>query len=48
MARRISFFLNQDIEPLFAAEYEVHLNSARAVVRLTGPKPKWARADGAK
>jgi len=40
------FFLNEDIETLFGAEYEVHFNSARTGVRLTGPKPKWARADG--
>ncbi len=40
------FFLDEDIETLFAAEYEVHFNSARTGVRLTGPKPKWARADG--
>ena len=40
------FFLDEDIETLFSAEYEVHFNSARTGVRLTGPKPKWARADG--
>ena len=40
------FFLDEDIETFFAAEYEVHFNSARTGVRLTGPKPKWARTDG--
>ncbi len=40
------FFLDEDIEALFSAEYEVHFNSARTGVRLIGPKPKWARADG--
>ena len=40
------FFLEEDIETLFSAEYEVHFNSARTGVRLNGPKPKWARADG--
>jgi urea carboxylase len=40
------FFLDEDIATLFAAEYEVHFNSARTGVRLTGPKPGWARADG--
>lgn len=40
------FFLDEDIATLFAAEYEVHFNSARTGVRLTGPKPRWARADG--
>ena len=40
------FFLDDDIEMLFAATYEVHFNSARTGVRLIGPKPGWARADG--
>lgn len=40
------FFLDDDIETLFAADYEVHFNSARTGVRLIGPKPRWARADG--
>ena len=40
------FFTEQDIETLFAAEYEVHFNSARTGVRLVGPKPQWARPDG--
>jgi urea carboxylase len=40
------FFTPQDIETLFGASYEVHFNSARTGVRLVGPKPQWARADG--
>ncbi|MGR6468370.1 urea carboxylase [Rhizobium sp. PAMB 3182] len=40
------FFLEEDIETLFATEYEVHFNSARTGVRLMGPAPKWAREDG--
>ena len=40
------FFPDEDIETLFCAEYEVHFNSARTGVRLIGPKPQWARADG--
>jgi len=40
------FFVEDDIATLFDAEYEVHFNSARTGVRLTGPKPNWARADG--
>lgn len=40
------FFTEEDIQALFAAEYEVHYNSARTGVRLIGPKPKWAREDG--
>jgi urea carboxylase len=40
------FFLDSDIETLFATDYQVHFNSARTGVRLIGPAPKWARADG--
>ena len=40
------FFTNEDIDDLYAAEYEVHFNSARTGVRLIGPRPRWARADG--
>jgi urea carboxylase len=40
------FFTPEDIEMFFATEWEVHFNSARTGVRLMGPKPTWARADG--
>ncbi len=40
------FFTEDDIADLYAATYEVHFNSARTGVRLIGPKPRWARADG--
>jgi urea carboxylase len=40
------FFTAEDIETFFAAEWEVHYNSSRTGVRLIGPKPRWARADG--
>ncbi len=40
------FFQSEDIADLFSATYEVHFNSARTGVRLIGPKPRWARADG--
>ncbi|MBT2552498.1 urea carboxylase [Arthrobacter sp. ISL-5] len=40
------FFQREDIEELYASGYEVHFNSARTGVRLTGPKPRWARMDG--
>lgn len=40
------FFTEQDIETFFAADWEVHYNSARTGVRLIGPKPDWARQDG--
>jgi urea carboxylase len=40
------FFTEDDIASFFAAVWEVHYNSSRTGVRLIGPKPKWARADG--
>ena len=40
------FFTSADIETLCTAPYKVHYNSSRTGVRLTGPKPDWARADG--
>ena len=35
-----------DIAEFYAADWEVHFNSARTGVRLVGPKPRWARPDG--
>ena len=40
------FFAPEDIETLFSTTYEVHYNSDRTGVRLIGPAPTWARADG--
>lgn len=40
------FFTPADIDTFFNAEWEVHFNSSRTGVRLIGPKPEWARADG--
>jgi urea carboxylase len=40
------YFLQEDIDDLFGSDYEVHYNSDRTGVRLVGPKPRWARADG--
>ncbi|TQL66438.1 urea carboxylase [Nocardioides albertanoniae] len=40
------FFTREDIDQLYAASYQVHHNSARTGVRLIGPRPTWARADG--
>jgi urea carboxylase len=40
------FFTEDDIETFFAATWEVHYNSNRTGIRLIGPKPRWARADG--
>ncbi|MBM4228426.1 MAG: urea carboxylase [Gammaproteobacteria bacterium] len=40
------FFTPEDIATFFATDWEVHYNSSRTGVRLIGPKPQWARADG--
>jgi urea carboxylase len=40
------FFTREDVDTFFASEWEVHYNSSRTGVRLIGPKPTWARADG--
>ncbi|MGX1957728.1 urea carboxylase [Serratia proteamaculans] len=40
------FFTPESIETFFAAEWQVHYNSNRLGVRLSGPKPEWARQDG--
>jgi urea carboxylase len=40
------FFTDGDIAAFFAASWEVHYNSNRTGIRLIGPKPVWARADG--
>ncbi len=40
------FFSDKDIDTFFATDWEVHFNSDRTGVRLIGPKPEWARADG--
>ena len=40
------FFLDEDIEMLFATDWKVHYQSDRTGVRLVGPKPQWARPDG--
>jgi len=40
------FFVDEDIEMLFATGWKVHYNSSRTGVRLIGPKPRWARRDG--
>jgi urea carboxylase len=34
------------VEALARTVWEVHFNSSRTGVRLVGPKPRWARADG--
>jgi urea carboxylase len=41
------FFTDDDIAALYATSWRVHHNSSRTGVRLIGPKPRWARPDGA-
>ncbi|KVO50532.1 urea carboxylase [Burkholderia stagnalis] len=40
------FFTPDDIAMLYGTRWTVHYNSSRTGVRLIGPKPQWARADG--
>jgi urea carboxylase len=40
------FLTDDDIAAFYGAEWRVHHNSARTGVRLIGPTPTWARADG--
>jgi urea carboxylase len=40
------FFTRDDIATLYDTRWTVHYNSSRTGVRLIGPKPQWARADG--
>jgi urea carboxylase len=40
------FFTPTDIQRFFSSDFEVHYNSARTGIRLIGPQPEWARADG--
>ena len=40
------FLTPQGLDDLYGAEWTVHHNSARTGVRLVGPTPGWARADG--
>jgi urea carboxylase len=40
------FFTESDITTLFSHRWTIHHNSARTGIRLIGPKPQWARANG--
>lgn len=42
----VDLFKEEYIEEFFSEKWKVHYNSNRFGVRLIGPKPKWARADG--
>lgn len=40
------YFTPQDMQQLYDATWTVHFHAARTGVRLTGPRPTWARSDG--
>jgi urea carboxylase len=40
------FFTTAAIETFYDTTWEIHFNSARTGIRLLGPAPEWARADG--
>ncbi|MDF1629031.1 MAG: urea carboxylase [Alcanivoracaceae bacterium] len=40
------FFTAESIDEFFASPWEVHYNSNRLGIRLSGPKPTWTRSDG--
>jgi urea carboxylase len=40
------FFTEKFMKEFFATDWKVHYNSSRTGVRLIGPKPEFARADG--
>ena len=40
------FFTDAGIAAFYATEWQVHHHSSRTGVRLVGPTPEWARADG--
>ena len=40
------YLLKEDIEMIYGTKWQISHNAARGGIRLVGPKPKWARADG--
>lgn len=40
------FLLQEDVEMTYNTKWQISHNAARGGIRLIGPKPKWARADG--
>ncbi|KAI4171761.1 MAG: hypothetical protein LQ343_004012 [Gyalolechia ehrenbergii] len=40
------FLLEEDVNMMYETKWQVSHNAARGGIRLIGPKPKWARADG--
>ncbi|KAL8841495.1 MAG: hypothetical protein Q9170_000878 [Blastenia crenularia] len=40
------FLLEEDVKMMYETKWQISHNAARGGIRLIGPKPKWARADG--
>ena len=40
------YLLPEDIDMIYNTEWQISHNAARGGIRLIGPKPKWARANG--
>ncbi|KAL8698767.1 MAG: hypothetical protein Q9201_006398 [Fulgogasparrea decipioides] len=40
------YLLEEDVKMMYETKWQVSHNAARGGIRLIGPKPKWARADG--
>ncbi|TFH70697.1 urea carboxylase [Cellulomonas sp. HD19AZ1] len=41
-----TYFLREDMDMLYAATWQVQTHANRTGIRLSGPKPRWARPDG--
>ena len=40
------YLLNEDVQMIYDTKWQISHNAARGGIRLIGPKPTWARADG--
>ncbi|KAL6715552.1 hypothetical protein ACLMJK_006513 [Lecanora helva] len=40
------YLLEEDVKMIYETKWQISHNAARGGIRLIGPKPKWARADG--
>ncbi|KAL8630287.1 hypothetical protein Q9189_003994 [Teloschistes chrysophthalmus] len=40
------YLLEDDVKMMYETKWQISHNAARGGIRLVGPKPKWARADG--
>ncbi|KGM14082.1 urea carboxylase [Cellulomonas bogoriensis] len=41
-----TYFTDEDMQMLYSARWQVQPHANRTGIRLTGPRPRWARADG--